>query len=358
MEDFEEYKRVRNGTNDYVKNTKRDYERCISQKVKKEPKQFWRYIKSKTKSVGGVFNLKNDNGVFTKSEAEKAELLNDFFSSVFSKENLDKLPEVTDKEVLSELDNIIISESEVLKHLKELDASKAMGPDIINPFLIKSMAEVFVKPLTLIFQKSVSSGIVQSAWKEARITPIYKKGNKTEPINYRPVSLTSIVCKTLEKLVRKSILSHLTENLLLSDKQYGFRSGRSCSLQLLNVMERWTEYVEHHQSWDTIYLDQVAHQRLLKKISSYGIKGALLSWISSFLLDRRQCVSIKGRSSKWKPVKSGVPQGSVLGPIFFIMYVNDIPDIVKVTCGHSQPTKSFSRQQIKPTLCKKIWTIS
>ena len=242
---------------------------------------------------------------------------------------------MTDKEVLSELDNIVISESEVLKHLKELDASKAMGPDNINPFLIKSMAEVFVKPLTLIFQKSVSSGIVPSAWKEARITPIFKKGNKTEQSNYQPVSLTSIVCKTLEKLVRKSILSHLTENHLLSDKQYGFRSGRSCSLQLLNVMERWTEYVEQHQSWDTIYLDlakafdKVAHQRLLKKISSYGIKGALLSWISSFLLDRRQCVSIKGSSSTWKPVDSGVPQGSVLGPIFFIMYVNDIPDIVK-----------------------------
>ena len=130
-------------------------------------------------------------------------------------------------------------------------------------------------------------------------------------------------------------LSHLTENHLLSDKQYGFRSGRSCSLQLLNVMERWTEYVEQHQSWDTIYLDlakafdKVAHQRLPKKISSYGIKAALLSWISSLLLDRRQCVSLKGSSSTWKPIDSGVPQGSVLGPILFIMYVNDIPDIVK-----------------------------
>ena len=92
MEDFEECKQVKNGTNDCVKNTKREYERCISQKVKKEPKQFWRYVKSKTKSVGGVFNLKNGNGIFTKSEVEKAKLLNDFFSSAFTKENLDTLP--------------------------------------------------------------------------------------------------------------------------------------------------------------------------------------------------------------------------------------------------------------------------
>ena len=271
MEDFEEYKRIRNVTNDYVKNTKRNYERSISQKVKTEPKQFWRYVKSKTKSVTGVFNLKTEDGRFTKSNKEKADQLNDFFSTVFRKENLETLPEVTEKEVRSDLEDILISETEVLKLLKDLDASKSMGPDNTNPFLLKSMAEVFVKPLTLIFQKSVSSGTVPSAWKEARITPIFKKGSKTEPSNYRTVSLTSIICKTLEKVVRKSIINHLNDNHLLSDKQYGFRSGRSCSLQLLHVMERWTEYVEQHQSWDTIYLDlakafdKVAHQRLLKK---------------------------------------------------------------------------------------------
>ena len=204
---------------------------------------------------------------------------------------------MTEKEVRSDLEDILISETEVLKLLKDLDASKSMGPDNINPFLLKSMAEVFVKPLTLIFQKSVPSGTVPSAWKEARITPIFKTGSKTEPSNYRPVSLTPIICKTLEKVVRKSIINHLNDNHLLSDKQYGFRSGRSYSLQLLHVMERWTEYAEQHQSWDTRYLDlakafdRVAHQRLLKKISSYGIKGAVLSWISSFLSDRRQCVS-------------------------------------------------------------------
>ena len=218
---------------------------------------------------------------------------------------------MTEKEVLEDLQDIHVSETEVLKLLKELDSSKSMGPDNINPFLIKSMAEVFVKPLTLIFQKSVSSGIVPSAWKEARITPIFKKGSKAEPSNYRPVSLTSIVCKTLEKIVRKAILTHLTENHLLSDNQYGFQSGRSCSLQLLNVMERWTQYIENHQSWDTVYLDlakafdKVAHQRLLRRLSSYGIKGALLSWITGFFnkpstmcINQRKCIYME-TCRKW-----------------------------------------------------------
>ena len=165
-----------------------------------------------------------------------------------------------------------------------------------------------------------------TALKDTRITPIFKKGCKTEPSNYRPVSLTSIVCKTLEKLVRKSIIEQLNGNNLLSDRQYGFRSKRSCALQLLNVMERWTEYVEQRQSWDTVYLDlakafdKVSHQRSLRKIASYGKKGDILAWITSFLADRRQCISVKGSSATWKPVDSGVPQGSVLGPILFLLY--------------------------------------
>ena len=113
-EDFEQYKRVRNITNEYVKTTKWDYEKNISQKIKTEPKQFWRYVKSKTKSVDGVFNLKNEDGTFTKSDKEKAELLNGFFSTVFTKENLETLPEVTEKEVLEDLQDIHVSETEVL----------------------------------------------------------------------------------------------------------------------------------------------------------------------------------------------------------------------------------------------------
>lgn len=160
-----------------------------------------------------------------------------------------------------------------------------MGSGNVHPILIKSMAEVFVKPL--IFQKSVSSGTLPTAWKEAGITLTFKKQSKTEPSDGWLVSLTSVLCKTLENLVCKSIIEHLNENNLLSERQYGFCSNRSCALLLymyMYVMERWTDYVEQGQSWDMVYLglakafDKVSHQRLRLALE-----------VDSFLWNKRRC---------------------------------------------------------------------
>ncbi len=194
-----------------------------------------------------------------------------------------------------------------------------MGPDELHPLLLKTMAKTFAIPLLLIFQKSINSGQIPKVWKDARVTPLFKKGSKSTPGNYRPVSLTSIVCKCLEKLVRKSIVEHLSRNKLISDAQFGFRAGRSCVLQLLDVMEDWSTFIEKAESWDTVYLDfakafdSVPHKRLLHKLSSYGIKGNLLLWVTDFLTERRQHVAVKGKRSSWQQVISGVPPGQCPG---------------------------------------------
>ena len=211
-----------------------------------------------------------------------------------------------------------------------------MGPDGIHPNLLKSCPAIALL-LFLIFRKSLSMGKLPKEWKKSTIIPIFKKGSRYTPLNYRPISLTSVCCKTLERFISESLYSFLDSNGIFSNDQYGFRQGRTVDDQLLLVYNDVTAWLDAGYIVDLVLFDfskafDVNHALLIDKLRILGIHGPLLSWITEFLLGRTMQVSVSGCTSSSKDVLSGVPQGSVLGPLLFLVYINSLPSYIRSKC--------------------------
>ena len=246
-----------------------------------------------------------------------AEVLNEYFSSVFTTEDISSLPVPFTKfegNKSEHLGQLFVTPVMIANKIKKMKDNKSPGVDGIPPKLLKEIVEQISTPL------AKEEGIVPSEWKEANITPLFKKGSRNKPENYRPVSLTSVVCKLLETLIRDHMVEFLVKYNLINTSQHGFLKARSCLTNLLCFFEEITKWVDDGSPVDVVYLDfqkafdKVPHQRLILKLKARGIGNNVINWIEKWLTHRRQRVIVDGEISNWKLVFSGVPQGVSIRP--------------------------------------------
>ena len=303
-------------------------ERIAVDAIKVNPKHFYVYAKKKLKTPSQIGPFINDDGEYIDHPKGLADMLSDQFSSVFSvpitdETNSQNLPTTT-------LNDIEFDEADMISAIDEVASHAAAGPDRFPALLLKNCKHALARPLCLLWRASLDTGDIPDMLKTSVITPIYKKGSKLLPENYRPVALTSHIIKIFEKIMRSHLVKYIETHNLLNPNQHGFRAGRSCLSQLLQHYDMIIKHMEAGKNVDVIYIDFAkAFDKLdftltLQKLNRLGISGKILRWIKSFLTGRIQMVHVRGAKSKPAAVMSGVPQGSVIGPLLFLVLIGDI----------------------------------